>query len=83
MEAPSPTTTALECYHWPLGALAELPAASQPVATVTGGAARRKPGRRPVWEAAKEHGETVSGTEPGQVVENKLRLLNFWSKFFG
>lgn len=67
-----------------LGVLAratQSPGAASRGITATGGAARRKPRRRPLWEAAEELGETVSGTEAGQVLEYRLRSLDFWPKF--
>lgn len=82
VEAPSPVAAALGCWHWPLKAPVDLPAASQPAATAKDGAARRKP-RRPLWEATEEHGEIISGTEPGQVGEKRLRSLIFWPKLSG
>lgn len=49
--------------------------------TATGGVARTTPREdRPLWEAAEEPGETVGGTEPGQVVENRRRSLDFQPK---
>lgn len=52
-----PGSNNLHCWLWPLGAPGELPAAWQPAATAIGNAARRRPRRRPLWEAAENMGK--------------------------